>query len=263
MSLTDQQVIQYNKEGYIAPIDALTKEQALDARKEIELIEKELPDEINKSGRYNVHLISPKLDEIVHNSKILDAVEKIIGRNILVCSSTLFIKDPDQKGFVSYHQDSKYIGLEPHNWVSAWVAITDSYEENGCMRMWPGSHQEVTEKNRDQTVNDVPENEVKPVELKAGQVSLHHPRIVHGSGVNKSNDRRIGFVIQSYIGTNVKQTLGKNGVQIARGKDNFNYHEVIGRPKSLMSKEDLTLRQKENYSLQEIFYAGSDKRSEY
>ncbi len=73
---------------------------------EIELIEKEMPDEINKSGRYNVHLISPKLDEIVHNSKILDAVEKIIGRDILVCSSTLFIKDPDQKGFVSYHQDS-------------------------------------------------------------------------------------------------------------------------------------------------------------
>ena len=275
MSLTDQQVIQYNKEGYIAPIDALTKEQALDARKEIELIEKEMPDEINKSGRYNVHLISPKLDEIVHNSKILDAVEKIIGRNILVCSSTLFIKDPDQKGFVSYHQDSKYIGLEPHNWVSAWVAITDSYEENGCMRMWPGSHQEVTEKDHDQkfdegnlltrgqSVEGVPENEVKPVELKAGQVSFHHPRIVHGSGVNKSNDRRIGFVIQSYIGTNVKQTLGKNGVQIARGEDKFNYHEVIGRPKSLMNKEDLILRQKENHSLQEIFYAGSDKRSEY
>jgi ectoine hydroxylase-related dioxygenase (phytanoyl-CoA dioxygenase family) len=46
---------------------------------------------------------------------------------------------------------------------------------------------------------------LKPVELKAGQVSLHHPRIVHGSGVNKSNDRRIGFVIQSYIGTNVNK----------------------------------------------------------
>jgi len=159
--------------------------------------------------------------------------------------------------------------------VSAWVAITDSYEENGCMRMWPGSHQEVTEKEHDQkfdegnlltrgqTVEGVPESEVNSVELKAGQVSLHHPRIVHGSGVNKSNDRRIGFVIQSYIGTNVKQTLGKNGVQIARGEDKFNYHEVIGRPKTLMSKEDLMKRQKENQSLQEIFYAGSDKRSEY
>ena len=114
-TLTEQQVKQYNKDGYISPIDVLTKEQALAVRKEIEIIEKEMPNEIEKSGRYNVHLISPKLDEIVHNSKILDAVEKIIGRDILVCSTTLFIKDAKQKGFVSYHQDAKYIGLEPHN----------------------------------------------------------------------------------------------------------------------------------------------------
>ena len=271
--LTEQQVKQYNKEGYIAPIDALTKEQVLATRKEIEIIEKEMPNEINKSGRYNVHLISPKLDEIVHNSKVLDAVEKIIGRDILVCSTTLFIKDPKQCGFVSYHQDAKYIGLEPHNWVSVWIAITDSYKENGCMKMWPGSHLEVKDHDqkfdednlltRGQTVEGVPENEVKPVELKAGQVSLHHPRIIHGSGINKSNDRRIGFVIQSYIGTNVRQTLGKNGVQIARGVDNYHYHEVINRPKSLMSEEDLALRKKENEALQEIFYSDSEKRSEY
>ena len=85
--LTEQQVKQYNKEGYIAPIDALTKEQVLATRKEIEIIEKEMPNEINKSGRYNVHLISPKLDEIVHNSKVLDAVEKIIGRDIEIRKS--------------------------------------------------------------------------------------------------------------------------------------------------------------------------------
>ena len=272
-TLTEQQVKQYNKEGYIAPINALTKEQASAARKEIEIIEKKMPNEINKSGRYNVHLISPKLDEIVHNSIILDAVEKIIGKDILACSTTLFIKDPKKHGFVSYHQDAKYIGLEPHNWVSAWVALTDSYEENGCMRMWPGSHLQIKDHNqnfdednlltRGQTVESVPENEVKPVELKAGQVSLHHPRVVHGSGINKSNDRRIGFVIQSYIGTNVRQTLGKNGVQIARGVDNYHYHEVINRPKSLMNEEDLALRKKENEALQKIFYSDSEKRSEY
>ncbi len=272
-TLTEHQIKQYNKEGYVAPIDALTKEQALSARKEIEIIEKKMPNEINKSGRYNVHLISPKLDEIVHNSKILDAVEKIIGKDILVCSTTLFIKDSNQKGFVSYHQDAKYIGLEPHNWVSAWVAVTDSNEENGCMKMWPGSHLEVKDHDqnfdegnlltRGQTVKGVPENEIKPVELKAGQVSLHHPRIVHGSGINKSSDRRIGFVIQSYIGTNVKQTLGKNGVQIARGVDNYNHHEIISRPNSLMSEENLALRAKENKALQKIFYSGSKKRSEY
>jgi non-heme Fe2+,alpha-ketoglutarate-dependent halogenase len=271
--LNSNQLKQYNEEGYVTPLDILTKEEALEARNEIELIEKEMPNEIDKSGRYNVHLISPKLDAIVHNSKILDAVESIIGKNILVCSTTLFIKNPKQKGFVSYHQDAKYIGLEPHNWVTAWIAITESNNENGCMRMWPKSHIELKDHNqkfnegnlltRGQTVEGVPENEVKPVELKAGQMSLHHPRIVHGSGINKSNDRRIGFAVQSYIGTNVKQILGKNSVQIARGKDEYHYHEVINRTNSLMSEEGKSLRTQENKYLQEIFYNGSEKKGSY
>ena len=267
--LTTDQIQQYHKEGYVAPIEILTREEALEVRNEIEIIENRFPNELNNSGRYNVHLISPKLDEVVHNSNILDSVESIIGKNILVCSTTLFIKNANQNGFVSYHQDAKYIGLEPHNWVTAWIAITDSNEINGCMKMWPGSHADLKEHDqkfnqgnlltRGQTIKNVPEDQVKPIELKAGQMSLHHPRIIHGSGINKSDDKRIGFVVQSYIGTNVKQVLGKNSVQIARGVDEFKYHEVINRTKLLMSDEGMLLRKRENDYLKEIFYNGSDK----
>ena len=267
--LTTDQIQQYHKEGYVAPIEILTREEALEVRNEIELIENRFPNELDNSGRYNVHLISPKLDEVVHNSNILDSVESIIGKNILVCSTTLFIKNANQNGFVSYHQDAKYIGLEPHNWVTAWIAITDSNETNGCMKMWPGSHVDLKEHDqkfnqgnlltRGQTIKNVPEDQVKPIELKAGQMSLHHPRIIHGSGINKSGDKRIGFVVQSYIGTNVKQVLGKNSVQIARGVDEFKYHEVINRTKLLMSDEGMLLRKRENDYLKEIFYNGSDK----
>ncbi len=271
--LSSNQLKQYQDQGYISPIEVLSSSEALKARKEIELIEKKMPNEIDKSGRYNVHLISPKLDSIVHNSKILDAVESIIGKNILVCSTTLFIKNPNEQGFVSYHQDAKYIGLEPHNWVTAWVALTDSNENNGCMKMWPKSHLNIKDHNekfnegnlltRGQTVENVPENEVKSIELKAGQMSLHHPRVVHGSGINRSNDRRIGFVIQSYIGTNVKQILGKNSVQIARGEDKYHYHEIINRTKAFMSKESILLRKKENDYLQKIFYKGAKQKGSY
>ena len=271
--LSSNQLKQYEDQGYISPIEVLSSSEALNAREEIELIEKKMPNEIDKSGRYNVHLISPRLDSIVHNSKILDAVESIIGENILVCSTTLFIKNPKEQGFVSYHQDAKYIGLEPHNWVTAWVALTDSNEKNGCMRMWPKSHLDIKDHNekfdkgnlltRGQTIENVPEEEVVSIELRAGQMSLHHPRIVHGSGMNKSNDRRIGFVIQSYIGTNVKQTLGRNSVQIARGEDKYNYHEIINRTNVLMSNENILLRKKENDYLQEIFYKGAKKKSSY
>ena len=145
--LSSNQLKQYKDQGYISPIEVLSSSEALEARKEIELIEKKMPNEIDRSGRYNVHLISPTLDSIVHNSKILNAVESIIGKNILVCSTTLFIKNPNEKGFVSYHQDAKYIGLEPHNWVTAWVALTDSNENNGCMRIWPKSHLHIKDHN--------------------------------------------------------------------------------------------------------------------
>ena len=272
--LTSNQLKQYEDEGFVSPINIFSKEKAKEIRNEIELIEKIMPEELEKSGRYNAHLISPLLDEVTHNSKILDAVESLIGKNILVCGTTLFIKNPYEKGFVSYHQDAKYIGLEPHNWVTAWVAITDSNEKNGCMRMWSGSHKDdlkdhnqmFNEGNlltRGQTVNNVPKEKVKPLILKAGQMSLHHPKVVHGSEQNESNDRRIGFVIQSYIGTNVQQVLGINNVQLARGLDEYDYHKKIGRPNSLMDKNDLKIKKLENNNLQEIFYKGSTKKGTY
>ena len=272
--LSSNQLKQYEDKGFVSPIDIFSKDKAKEIRNEIELIENERPGELEKSGRYNAHLISPLLDEVAHNSEILDAVESLIGKDILVCGTTLFIKNPNEKGFVSYHQDAKYIGLEPHNWVTAWVAITESNEHNGCMRMWPGSHknnlkdhdQNFNERNlltRGQTINNVPKEKTTPLILKAGQMSLHHPTVVHGSDLNHSNDRRIGFVIQSYIGTNVKQVLGKNSVQLARGKDNFNFHKKIGRPKSLLDKSDLKIKKRENDNLQEIFYKGSSKKGNY
>jgi len=254
-NLSKCEINQYNEKGYLAPIDALNKDEANEVKDEIEFIEKKWPNELEGLGRNYVHLISPIFDKAVHNSKILDAVESIIGKNILACGTTLFIKDPDEKGFVSFHQDAKYIGLEPHNWVTAWIAITDANEENGCMRMWTGTHKtdlkHHSEKfdygtgnllTRGQTVENVPLNETEPVILNAGQMSLHHPKIVHGSGVNKSKERRMGFVIQSYIGSNVDQVLGKIYVQQARGNDTFNYHEHVERPKKTMEESNVNIR---------------------
>jgi ectoine hydroxylase-related dioxygenase (phytanoyl-CoA dioxygenase family) len=140
--------------------------------------------------------------------------------------------------------------------------------------MWSGSHKDNLKEHeqmfnegnlltRGQTVNNVPKEKTIPLILEAGQMSLHHPKVVHGSDLNKSNDRRIGFVIQSYIGSNVKQVLGKNSVQIARGKDDFNFHEKIQRTKSLMNKDDIKLKKQENDYLQKIFYSGSSKKSSY
>ena len=272
--LSSNQLKQYKDKGFVSPINIFSKDKMKEIRNEIELIENTIPGELEKSGRYNAHLISPLLDEVTHNSKILDAVQSLIGENILVCGTTLFIKNPNEQGFVSYHQDAKYIGLEPHNWVTAWVAITDSNEHNGCMRMWSGSHQDILKQHdqkfnegnlltRGQTVSNVPKNETEPLILKAGQMSLHHPKVVHGSDLNHSNDRRIGFVIQSYIGTNVNQVIGKMYVQKARGEDKYNYHEYSEIPFTLMGKNEIISQNKANTELSKIFYNGSEKKGKF
>ena len=219
-------------------------------------------------------MISPVFNSVCINNKILDAVESVIGKNILICGTTLFIKNANEKGFVSFHQDAKYIGLEPHNWVTAWIAVTNSNEENGCMRMWPGSHKEDLKNHeqkfdednlltRGQTIANVPIEETDPVVLKAGQMSLHHPTVIHGSGLNRSNDRRIGFVVQSYIGSNVDQVLGKIYVQKARGEDTHKFHEYSNVPKGLMSKEDIISWNKAKDELSKIFYSGATKKGKY
>ena len=268
--LTEEQLDHYKNKGYVSPVSALTSIEAIEIREEIEKIEKDWPGALEGINRNYIHLISPIFNKVCLNKKILDAVESIIGKNILICGTTLFIKNPNEKGFVSFHQDAKYIGLEPHNWVTVWIAVTDANEKNGCMRMLPGSHKEdlktheqkFDENNlltRGQTIINVQLDKTDSIILKAGQVSLHHPKIVHGSGLNQSNDRRIGFVIQSYIGTNVNQVIGKMYVQRARGEDKYKYHEYSKIPLELMGKNEITSQNKANEELSKIFYSNSKK----
>ena len=87
--------------------------------------------------------------------------------------------------------------------------------------------------------------------------------VIHGSGLNHSDDRRIGFVIQSYIGTNVNQVIGKMYVQKARGEDKHNYHEYSEIPLTLMGKNEIISQNKASEELSKIFYNGSNKKGKF
>ena len=93
--LSNKELEKYKTNGFVAPVDVFTLEEVKKIKEEIEYIEKKWPDELVGLGRNNVHYISPVFDQVCHNSKILDAVESIIGKDILVGGTTLFIKDPD------------------------------------------------------------------------------------------------------------------------------------------------------------------------
>ena len=116
---------------------------------------------------------------------------------------------------------------------------------------------------RGQTVPDVDEAATVPVPLRPGQLSLHHPRVVHGSGPNRSDRRRVGFAIQSYITPAVEQVIGKIWVQTARGTDFGGHHTEAPRTTAEMAPEDIAFRDMTNDELSKIFYAGAAKKGKY
>ena len=272
--LTSAQQDAYHRDGFVAPINVCSEEEAAQIRAEIEAAEARWPNALDGAGRNNGHLALPVLDRIVHDSRILDAVEDILGPDILAAGSTLFIKEPHSGGFISWHQDARYAGMEPHKWVTGWLAISNVTEENGCMQMIPGSHVEPLRDHvdtfgddnlltRGQEVQGIDESHAVTVPLRPGQLSLHHPRIVHGSGPNTSSERRIGFALQSYIAPSVQQVLGEMYVQRARGTDAEGYHLEAPRVTQAMTDEAVALRADANDKLAAILYAGSEKKGRY
>ena len=173
----------------------------------------------------------------------------MIGPNILCWGSSFFIKEPRNPGFVSWHQDSTYWGLDPADVITAWVAFSDSNAANGAMRVMPGTHKldQVTHRDtfnadnllsRGQEIEvEVDERQARMLELRAGEMSLHHVRLIHGSDPNPSDTRRIGFAIR-YIPTHVRQVAGTHdSATLVRGVDTEQNFAPEQAPKADMSVE--------------------------
>jgi non-heme Fe2+,alpha-ketoglutarate-dependent halogenase len=198
--------------------------------------------------RHKSHLLFTWLNDLVRHPRILDAVEDAIGPNILCWGSSFFIKEPRNPGFVSWHQDSTYWGLDPADVVTAWVAFTDSTPANGAMRVIPRSHlldqiphhdtfrlENLLSRGQEVMV-EVDERQAAMLPLAAGEMSLHHVRLIHGSDPNPSDQRRIGFAIR-YIPTRVRQVAGSHDhATLVRGVDTYGHFEPEERPEADMSE---------------------------
>ncbi|MEM7294178.1 MAG: phytanoyl-CoA dioxygenase family protein, partial [Pseudomonadota bacterium] len=203
-----------------------------------------------------------------------DAVQDLIGDNIGLWGSVLFIKEPESRGYVSWHQDATYMGIEPHNFVTAWIALTPSNLTNGCMSMIPGSHRDAIRKHEDtfdenniltrgQAVQDVDESTAVDLILRPGQMSLHHCRTVHGSRPNTSEDRRIGYVLQGYMPAESRQVLGENYWLQARGENPRGEATMLHRPTHDMDPKGIESRRLANENWADILYRGADKKRAY
>ncbi len=270
--LSEQQIADYHRDGFLSPFKLFSPDEAAELRRELEEAEARWPEAFIGAGRNNAHLNLTCLDRIVHHPRLIDAVEDLIGPNILAYGSVLFIKEPQDAGFVSWHQDCRYMGLEPHeSAVSAWIALTPSNATNGCMSMIPGSHKLGVMEHADtfgadniltrgQTIEGVDEASAVDLILEPGELSLHHMRTIHGSKPNLSSDRRIGFTIQPYMKPEVRQTISPTMAQFVRGVDDREHFEYASRPDASMSPEGLAQRDRVNAQWAEILYEGAQSR---
>jgi len=240
--LNAAQIVQYERDGYLCPVDAFPAERARAWRERLESFERAEGQKMTRGHNFKPHLLFPWVDEIVHAPEILDAVEDLIGPDIRLFHLTVWPKDAGSGAYVSWHQDATYFALEPACHVTAWVALTDAPVEAGCMEVVPGSHRlgqmrhadmQDTENllSRGQTlVADVDRSKTAFMPVKAGQFSLHHTHLVHNSRPNRSNDRRIGLGI-SYIPTHVRCTAPRRvTAMLVRGVDTYRNFDDERRP---------------------------------
>jgi len=234
--LSSSAVAAYERDGFAFPIRVLSAAEAREVRLRLEGVERLQGGPLRGELRHKAHLVFTWLDRLVRHPVILDAVEAILGANLLCWSSSFFIKEARDPAYVSWHQDATYWGLSQPDIVTAWVAFTDATVENGAMRMVPGSHRaQVPHRDtfapsnllsRGQEIAvEVDEGRAVDILLRAGEMSLHHVLMFHSSPPNRSDDRRIGFAVR-YIPTSVRQVAGEgDSALLVRGTDGYHHFE--------------------------------------
>jgi hypothetical protein len=268
--LSESEVAAYRDRGYHFPVDALTPGEVAEFRGRLEDYEARSGSPIKGEMRHRSHVLFTWINEMVRHPKILDAIEDLLGPDILCWNTSFFIKEARDPGFVSWHQDATYWGLSSSDVATAWIAMSPANKVSGCMKFIAGTHREQVQHadtfdqnnllTRGQEIA-VTVDEAKAVhaELKPGQASLHHVLLFHGSEPNQSDDRRIGLAVR-YIPTHLKQAVGqRDWATLVRGKDTYRHFEPEHVPKRDLEPEALAFHRMVSEEQVRVLYRGTGK----
>ena len=239
--LNETERARFNEDGYLWPKQVFTSSEVNELRQKFEAFEAEFGAVQAIRLRNDLHLLQQWAWDVVHDHRIVDPISDLLGENVLLWSMNWFIKEPKDQKFVSFHQDATYWGLFPYDVVTAWVALSDASEVTGPMQFVRGSHREPIRTHEDTFGEDnllsrgqvidgeVPLDRIVSAPLQAGEMSLHHVCLIHGSQPNMSDDRRIGMVLR-YCATHVKQTKVEDTAVLVNGRDDYGHFELMPQP---------------------------------
>ena len=268
--LSEAAVERFHRDGFYAPFQAATREEAFEVRRRLEACEAGHGGPLKGSLRFKSHLLFKWLSDLVRSPRILDAVEDLIGPDILVWSTDWWIKEARSPSFVSWHQDSQYWGLDSEKLVTVWVALSPSKVASGCMRYLPGSHRGPDLPHREtwhddnmltrgqEIVRGIDESRAVNVELDPGEGAIFAFRIAHASHPNRSGDRRIGFAIR-YIPPDVRQVRSdQDSAALVRGVDTHGHFALEPEPGQDFDPRAVAFHKWAEEERRKILYHGTD-----
>lgn len=241
-ALSQQQVETYRDDGFLFPFDLYGRDEAAALAGKFEALEAAIGDEPQERYRIKAQLPFPWLCDVVKAPHLLDAVEDLIGPDVLCWGASFFAKKAHDPRYVTWHTDSFFYGFEPAETLTAWLAFNESSVEAGCVNYIPGSHKgpaavhelKPHENNlipMGQSVIGVADDKAVPAVLKAGQVVFHHERVVHGSGPNNADHPRVGLSIH-YVAPHVRETrFDGSTAMLLRGEDKYGHWGTDPEPK--------------------------------
>ena len=247
--LTQSEIDSFHEQGFLPGIDVFGEEECDEFRSRVEAFERARPDAVPWAFDIKTNLLFDWVYDLGCAPRLLDAIEDLVGPDILLTNSIFRIKEPGSETHYGWHQDAARVRVEP-GFVLAFVAISEATPANGCLRVLPGSQHEVRPfslvsyaDRQVARVRDVDESAVVDMVLAKGQVGLLHCNTVHGSGPNRSSGRRIGL-INDYTPPSARQSTGMGSGQLVRGTDRWGHFAAEPVPVGACTGEDVLARRR-------------------
>ncbi len=231
--LSEAQIAQYKRDGFLFPLRVMPAEAAAEVGAKLD--HEKAAGRLRGSGQTKFYLRLPWVYQLATHPTVLDAVEDLIGPDIMLYHNTVWSKDGNSAAYISWHQDNTYFGHDPCEVLTVWCAITPANLVSGCMTFLPGTHKlgqlplaandtnQANMLSSGQTVAfDVASVEPVAAELQPGEASIHHAFLIHGSAPNRTAHQRMGMTF-IYHPPSLRQ-LGacRTSALLVRGQDRFN-----------------------------------------
>ena len=269
--LSEEAIAQYRREGYYFPVSILDAGEVAACRQNLEAFESSQGHPMQGAQRSKSHLLFTWIDDLMRRDQILDAVEDVIGPDILCWNTIFWIKEAHTDTFVSWHQDLRYWGLDRGDMVTVWLALSPATAETGCMRVLPGSHvgdllphsDEYQKHNmlpRGQEISvEVDESKAVAMPLQPGCASFHNGRLAHAAGPIQSTERRIGISFH-YMPTSTDQVIGEwDSAALVRGEDVFGHFVLAPQPNQDFDPELVEFHQKATDAVRDVLFKDAEK----